>query len=471
MPPSVSSIQSLKETPCDISNAKAGLDKAETELIQFPEGGTAAWCVVIGCALVQFCGFGYTASFGVYQDFYTLHYLTNVSPSAISWIGSINVFLGVGLGLVSGTLYDRGYFYHLLIGGSLLQSFALFMLSLTQPGQYYEIFLTQGIGLGVAQGILYVPTLAVVSHYFRQHRTLAMCLVSTGSALGSVVHPIMLNNLFNRSVGFATGVRISAAFVSVLLLIACVLIRTRLEPPKNPASYLSVGKGIVHDVPYCLMCVGFLCFNTGFQFPLFYLQLDSVLHNNSETFSFYSLVFLNGGSLIGRLSSGFIAPRVGVARLMIITTAACGILILGMISLDGAPTVAVLGTIYGYFAGIYIALLAPLMTFLTNDFSKLGGRMGIAFLILGFGGLFGASFVRNDLAPPAQHVHPCLKGGPISGALLTEQYNWWKPSLFSGLICLTGCSLVVMMQVVLARRERLPVTEKRGPESSVGHEA
>jgi len=66
------------------------------------------------------------------------------------------VFLGVGLGLVSGTLYDRGYLYvqpppalsaldvdlrsyHLLIGGSLLQSFALFMLSLTQPGQYYEV--------------------------------------------------------------------------------------------------------------------------------------------------------------------------------------------------------------------------------------------------------------------------------------------------------------------------------------------
>ena len=28
---------------------------------------------------------------------------------------------------------------HLLIGGSLLQSFTLFMLSLTQPGQYYQV--------------------------------------------------------------------------------------------------------------------------------------------------------------------------------------------------------------------------------------------------------------------------------------------------------------------------------------------
>ena len=64
------------------------------------------------------------------------------------------------------------------------------------------------------------------------------------------------------------------------------------------------------------------------------------------------LVLLNGGSLIGRLSTGFIASYVGVPRLMIIVTAVCGILILGMIGLDGIPTVVVLGTIYGYFSGI-----------------------------------------------------------------------------------------------------------------------
>ena len=74
-----------------------------------------------------------------------------------SWIGSTNAFLVLALGLVAGTLYDRGYLYvpiisgvlghpmlivpsyHLLIGGSLLQSFSLFMLSLTQPGQYYQV--------------------------------------------------------------------------------------------------------------------------------------------------------------------------------------------------------------------------------------------------------------------------------------------------------------------------------------------
>ncbi|KAF8447578.1 MFS general substrate transporter [Boletus edulis BED1] len=436
MPPSEESIQTVIKVP-----PKENLDKAGTELVQFPEGGAAAWCTVIGGALVQSCGFGYTSSFGVYQDFYTLHYLTNESSSAISWIGSTNAFLATGVGIIAGALYDRGYFYHLMIGGSLLQSFALFMLSLAQPGQYYQIFLAQGIALGIAQGMLYVPTVAVVSHYFHKRRTLAMSLVASGSSLGAIVHPVMLNNLFNRGVGFANGVRISAAFVSVLLLIACLLVRTRLEPPKYPANYLSVGKGVLHDMPFCIMCIGqvLLCFQTGFYFPLFYFQVDSVKHGNSETFSFYSLVLLNGGSLIGRLSAGFIAPRVGVPRLMILSTAVCAIFILGMIGLNRVATVVVLGTIYGYFAGIYIAMLSPTITLLTSDFSEIGARMGIGVTMAGFGSLL---------------------GGPISGALLTSQYKWWQPSLFNGLISLTGCGMLIIMQLALTRRKRSAETQE-----------
>ena len=66
----------------------------------------------------------------------------------------------------------------------------------------------------------------------------------------------------------------------------------------------------------------------------------------------WQLALLNGGSLMGRLSAGFIAPYVSVPRLMIVSTAACVILVLGMIALNHVPMVVVLGTIYGYFSGM-----------------------------------------------------------------------------------------------------------------------
>ncbi|KAJ8582729.1 hypothetical protein M405DRAFT_867595 [Rhizopogon salebrosus TDB-379] len=104
-----------------------------------PDGGFLAWATVFGCFLVQFCGFGYISSFGVYQDFYTRVYLSNYSPGAISWIGALASFLGTSVSLISGPLYDRGWFYQLVIVGSIFQSLSLFALSFAKPNEFHLV--------------------------------------------------------------------------------------------------------------------------------------------------------------------------------------------------------------------------------------------------------------------------------------------------------------------------------------------
>jgi MFS family permease len=54
------------------------------------------------------------------------------------------------------------------------------MLSITQPHHYYQVFLAQSIGEGLGMGIMFVPSLAVSSHYFRKRRSLAMGLIIVG---------------------------------------------------------------------------------------------------------------------------------------------------------------------------------------------------------------------------------------------------------------------------------------------------
>ncbi|KAJ7197451.1 hypothetical protein GGX14DRAFT_574232 [Mycena pura] len=95
--------------PSSPAKAEGDVAGADTEPT-FPEGGLQAWTTVAGAFLIQFCGFGYTTSFGVYEDFYKRDYLTESSASAISWIGSINAFIVISGGLVAGRFYDRGYF-------------------------------------------------------------------------------------------------------------------------------------------------------------------------------------------------------------------------------------------------------------------------------------------------------------------------------------------------------------------------
>ncbi|KAG2118698.1 major facilitator superfamily domain-containing protein [Suillus discolor] len=390
---------------------------------EFSEGGLAGWATAFGASFV--------ASFGVYQDFYTQHYLTNETSSAISWIGSTSASLLMLVGLVSGSLHDRGYFYHLMIAGSFLECLSLFMLSLSKPDQYYQIFLSQGLGLGIATGLLYIPSVAIISHHFRQRRTLVMTFVVTGSSLGAIIHPIMLNNLINGPLGFSNGVRVSAGLISLFLLTACLCMRTRLDPPVTPVNYIVAARKCIRDVPFVLLIIGGFLFQIGFYYPLFFFQLDSIKHGISVHFSFYSLVILNGFNCLGRLTSGFIARFTGVVNLATVAAILCSMLIFGMIGLSSLASVVVLGVIYGFLSGMNVAMLTPLMATLTPDVSELGARMGICLFTAGIGGLIGT---------------------PISGALLTSNYTWWIPGLFSGIVSLAGAVTFIIMRHMFLRR-------------------
>ncbi|KAJ7884520.1 MFS general substrate transporter [Mycena leptocephala] len=406
----------------------------------FPEGGLRAWATVAGAFLVQFCGFGYTTSFGVYQDFYTRDYLTQSSSSAISWIGSINAFIVISGGLISGRLYDRGHFYALVWGGSLLQCFSLFMLSLCKREQLYQIFLAQGLGHGIGAGTVYVASISVVSHYFQKRRALAMTIVASGSSLGAVVHPLMLNNTFHR-LGFATAVRASAGLVGGLLLIACLLMRPRLPPATNHPPFWKSLPRFARDAPYVFAVLAMCTYTAGFYFPLFYLQLDAVTHGINQTLSFYSLVILNASSFFGRLSPGFFAHRLGVVNMATAAAGVGAVLILSMIALRTVASVVVIGVLYGYCAGIFVTLMAPLLTVLTDDLGELGLRMGVGFAVVSFGGLVGP---------------------PINGALLTAHFTWWRPALFSGILASIGFAFFVASLVAFRRKKRAaaPVGEK-----------
>ncbi|KAJ7277950.1 major facilitator superfamily domain-containing protein [Mycena rebaudengoi] len=422
------STSETKVIPASLPRGEHESSTAQT----FPEGGLQAWATVAGAFLIQFCGLGYTSSFGVYQDFYVRDYLTGSSASAISWIGSVNAFLVVSSGLIAGRFYDQGHFHLLVYGGCFLSSFSLFMLSLCKPEQLYQIFLAQGLGLGLGAGIVFVPSVAIVSHYFLKRRALAMSIVASGASLGAVVHTIMLNNTLRTHLGFPNAVRVSAGFVSALLFVGCILMRPRLPPSKREVHFWTSLHRFSRDKAYVFATLGMATYNIGFYFPLFFLQLDAISHGINQTLAFYSLVIVNGSSFVGRLAPGFFAQSLGVPNMVVVASGCGAILILAMIGIGNIASVVVIGVLYGFCAGAFVTLVAPLMAILTEDLGELGLRMGISFAFLGIGGLVGP---------------------PINGALLTGNFSWWRPALFSGIMALVGFSLFLATFFVVRRRK------------------
>ena len=147
------------------------------------------------------------------------------------------------------------------------------MLSFAHLDRYYQLFLAQGIGLGLGSGLIYMPSMAkptigsnvehlswvLSSHVFLQcisDPPVPQFSFETGTSFGGIVFPIMLNQLFHGSVGFAWGVRAQAFVVFGLLAAAnCLMSRpaqwnARPEIPK--AKFLAMLK----DVPFLLVIWG-----------------------------------------------------------------------------------------------------------------------------------------------------------------------------------------------------------------------
>lgn len=67
----------------------------------FPDGGLEACLVVLGAWFCLFCSFGWINCIGVFQEYYQEHLLSQYSSSTVSWIPSLEVFVGASTVLVS----------------------------------------------------------------------------------------------------------------------------------------------------------------------------------------------------------------------------------------------------------------------------------------------------------------------------------------------------------------------------------
>ncbi|KAF8065015.1 major facilitator superfamily domain-containing protein [Lyophyllum atratum] len=432
-------VPTLVEAPTPSKSAELGPADSDSgrdgplEDWAFPEGGWQAWTTVAGATLVQFATFGYTNAFGVYQDFYVREYLNNYSPSNIGWIGGIQIFLIFTSGIATGRAFDRGYFHHLMIGGAILHSFSFFMLSLSHENKYYQVFLSQGLGGGISVGMMYIPSLAVVSHYFKHNRPLATGIVTSGTALGAVLHPIMINRFFQGSLGFHNGVRVTATLTSGLLLVANCMMRTRL-PPKTSRKESMIPKVVefARDPPYRLIILGGMLIISGFSFPVFFLQLYGTLHGLDSKLSIYIISILNACSIVGRILPPALAPKLGVVNLVIFFTFSMAVLEYCLLLMHDIGGFVAFAVVYGFFSGASVALTPAMLASLAKDVNEVGARIGVSFALSGVIGLFSNS---------------------IAGALLTRNFHWMRPIVFAGTTVIAGGICYVAARFLLVRRK------------------
>lgn len=99
---------------------------------------------------------------------------------------------------------------------------------------YWQLFLAQGVCMGIGNGCLFCPALATVSTYFNKKRSLAIGMTACGSATGGLIFPAMARQLL-PTVGFGWTIR-AIGFVQLFgLVLANLGLKTRMPPRRTGA--------------------------------------------------------------------------------------------------------------------------------------------------------------------------------------------------------------------------------------------
>ncbi|KZF21899.1 MFS general substrate transporter [Xylona heveae TC161] len=392
----------------------------------FPDGGAKAWLAVLGGFFCMFCSFGWINCIGVFQDYYTTHMLKQYSPSVVAWIPSLEAFMMFFGGPFIGAIYDNFGPRYLLLAGSFFHVFGIMMTSLAK--KYYQFILAQGICSALGASCVFYPAMTCVSTWFFKKRALAMGIMASGSSLGGVIFPIMVEHLIG-DVDFGWTMRICGFLILALLTISNATLTSRLPPTRKPV-VLSDFVTPFTEVPFVLVTFGGFLFFFGMFLPFNFVISEAVEIGMSQRLAGYLLAVLNADSTFGRIIPGYLGDKLGRFNVLTVMSYFAGILVLALwLPAKANAPIIVFSGLYGFASGAFVSMI-PACVAQISDIRKIGVRNGALFAVVSFA---------------------ALTGSPIGGALVSHHHGSYKQlQIFAGVMLLAGSTCFLMARMVLA---------------------
>ncbi|CEL55795.1 putative transporter MCH4 OS=Saccharomyces cerevisiae (strain ATCC 204508 / S288c) GN=MCH4 PE=1 SV=1 [Rhizoctonia solani AG-1 IB] len=258
----------LDEDAKSVASQTEVVHRAPDKEVEFPDGGLRAWLVAVGGFAITFSTFGFINTWGVFQAYYQETMLPHVSPSKIAWIGSIQYALVFFPGLVTGRMFDLGYFRGPQLAAASLFVAGTFLTA--ECKEYWQFLLCQGLAVGLASGLLFGTMIPVITHWFKARRGLAIGVAASGSSIGGTIIPIVARRLIPM-IGFKWAIRVIGFILLVVVVVAVLATRRRL-PPVIVAGGLFNPKAFSY-APYSLYVWSALLAWLGLYTVLTYLQV------------------------------------------------------------------------------------------------------------------------------------------------------------------------------------------------------
>ncbi|KAF7349864.1 MFS general substrate transporter [Mycena venus] len=425
----MSEVQTMEGLDKDVHPAEDLMDTKETlfaDEISYPDGGLRAWLIVLGAFFSTFSTFGYVNSWGASNLSLAILLASTLpsSSSAISWIGSVQIALTFGVAVWMGRLFDNGWFAL----PAACASVALVVLTVLtgQCTEFWQFLLCQGFAIGIASGVIFGPTLAIVSHWFKRRRSTALGIVAAGSSVGGLIIPILVQRLIPQ-IGFPWTTRVLALLLLFTTGILNLCLKRRLPPVKTSGGIFNWKA--FQSKPFTLYTLAvFVCFFGLYTRKLLtYIDVSATNAGIAPSFDVYLLAIANASSGAGRIMTGLLADRIGCMSVMIPGTLLAAIVTYAWPFATSLRSLVAVSIIYGFSSGIFVGLQAvPLIHM--GDMSDVGRRTGTLFSILAIS---------------------ALAGPPISGAIASATGDYKAVGYYAGSAMMVAIGILIYVRYLM----------------------
>ncbi|OCK82669.1 putative MFS monocarboxylate transporter [Lepidopterella palustris CBS 459.81] len=382
---------------------------------------------VVASFVLTFTGCGLNFAFGVYQDLYqTLDGpFANASPGTIDLIGTLASSL-MTIGAPIASAWTKAYSPRTVsfIGGTIL----LLANILASFGQeLWHFLLTQGVMVGLATCMIYIPAVTVAPGWFDTRRGLAMGISSSGTGIGGVLWAPVLRSL-NASIGFRNTLRLTGVVGFLLISAAAFALKwdpeserhnqveyTPAPPRSSPRRLFSllcwsrlniplVNWRIANSRLFFAEALGATMQAAAYYTPVYFFSAYARTLGYSATSGANFIAASNAASAGGKVVLGYVADRLGRLNTLLVCTLISAAAALGLWfpstfagsteAGDGNSNSKAKGlfiaftVLYGVFAGAYVSLFPTVLVelFGVQHFASVNGFL---YMVRGFGTLLG----------------------------------------------------------------------------------
>lgn len=377
-------------------------------------GGVGMWSVVVALPAIQI-------DFGVDRADASLPYTC--------------AMLGFGMGgIMMGRLADRfGIAVPLMLGTLAL---GLGYVAVGLSANLWQVALAHGFLIGIGCSTTFGPMMADISHWFMRRRGIAVTLAAAGTYTAGTIWPPVIQHFIAGYGWRATHIGIGVFCIVTMLPLGFAL-RRRLAHIHTAAARVAAAQRQA-TMPFSattlqvLLCIAGIACCVAMSMPQVHIvaycsDLGYGVARGAEMLS-----LMLGFGIVSRISSGFIADRIGGVRTLLLGSVLQGVALFLYLMFDGLFSLYVISALFGLFQGGIV----PSYAIIVREYfppKEAGMRVGLTIMatVIGMAG-----------------------GGWLSGAIF-DYTGSYQAAFLNGL----GWNLlnVSIMMWLLARARREPI--------------